>query len=1011
MNGDKKFTGFIDQQTSLSPTTILGITTAATTNNQFDQSMNIFRSTSISISNNDYDDNNDDYHQRQYQQQQLRLQSPQSLFLGKSWAYEKERNSYNYYRSEYDSNDNNSHDDNGNNGNSEESDEQDEQERLASLEALRYALHHAPFCRNMHTLMTVPNEECFEMIGIPTKCAIRIESFSYENILDNINLEIPKGKIYALLGSANNGKSLLLKCILGRIPIYNNSQAIEVFGQRPSLTPLSAICVGYMPQKIALHPELTIEQTLLYYGRLYQLPPSMIYLRIKMLNDFFFETNYQQKSSDYHHCFSSSSSSSTLTQTLVKDLDQGNQWRLSLMVAIIHSPPLLLLDEPTDNVDPFVRSTVWSYLEKLSEKDGMTIVFTTKHPEELCYAYKAGLMRDGHVYIEDRPEELLRNYHCRTYIQMYNKFCMSNIPRRLRPSIVYYQQTNNDGQGFSGNLTIPPPSQLSYQTTQCQSLGEEDSENSIEFQHHQHHHDSSSSDITEPVTYPMDKHDDDDHHHKDKHHTINSDDYDDGSGYSGDSMDVEDLQRSSLPLPMAQWPIAERRRTAYISHLFNFDFKRLYSLILKNFFIIIGNIRLIILFYFIFPAMQIILICFLSSRPLTSIHNLPVTIVAQPQDLNNPRIERLIRYTIDRTIFHPEIIVGDVNESIKRIRRGETLAVIIPWLIEQTVPNFQNSSQINDKNNGNDNNNNNDDDDFTYCDQLIYNWRMGFNSTMFGLRLHLDGSNFFINYLINFTLADSMQKLLANDERMHELMPFDCPQIYHWMKQNHIPISLEILNFRTKFSTLYENVRLRFIEFILPGTLLAIVFAYALVLTAYLFIKEQIAGLQERCLTAGASGIEILISHMISQSALFFLQELLLIFIMKNIFGIPRRTIRWYGPWSLISMLGFMGIIAGLFVGVICPRPSSAAFFISGIFIPGFVLSGIIWPVESLPRLFYYISLSLPLTQPINSLRYIIFRGLDLRFEKIISGFTISSLYIIILVLSTLIIFKIKTSS
>lgn len=85
--------------------------------------------------------------------------------------------------------------------------------------------------------------------------------------------------------------------------------------------------------------------------------------------------------------------------------------------------------------------------------------------------------------------------------------------------------------------------------------------------------------------------------------------------------------------------------------------------------------------------------------------------------------------------------------------------------------------------------------------------------------------------------------------------------------------------------------------------------------------------------------------------------------------------------------------------------------FSIGIFIPGFVLSGIIWPVESLPRLFYYISLSLPLTQPINSLRYIIFRGLDLRFEKIISGFTISSLYIIILVLSTLIIFKIKTSS
>lgn len=78
---------------------------------------------------------------------------------------------------------------------------------------------------------------------------------------------------------------------------------------------------------------------------------------------------------------------------------------------------------------------------------------------------------------------------------------------------------------------------------------------------------------------------------------------------------------------------------------------------------------------------------------------------------------------------------------------------------------------------------------------------------------------------------------------------------------------------------------------------------------------------------------------------------------------------------------------------------------------PGFILSGIIWPVESLPRFFYYISLSLPLTQPINSLRSIIFRGLDFRIGKITAGYTISSIYIVILVLSTLIIFKIKTSS
>lgn len=81
-----------------------------------------------------------------------------------------------------------------------EEEDAEEDNRLASLEALRYALHHAPFCKNMHTLMSIPNEEYYEMQGIPTKCAIRVEQLYYGNILDDVNIEVPKGKIYALLG-------------------------------------------------------------------------------------------------------------------------------------------------------------------------------------------------------------------------------------------------------------------------------------------------------------------------------------------------------------------------------------------------------------------------------------------------------------------------------------------------------------------------------------------------------------------------------------------------------------------------------------------------------------------------------------------------------------------------------------------------------------------------------------------------------------------------------------------
>lgn len=100
---------------------------------------------------------------------------------------------------------------------------------------------------------------------------------------------------------------------------------------------------------MALHPELTIEQTLLHYGRLYQLPIYMVMERINFLYRIFNlpDQNLQ-----------------------IRELNAGQKWRMSLAVAMIHSPPLLLLDEPTVNVDPLIRSSVWRRLERLCDEEG-----------------------------------------------------------------------------------------------------------------------------------------------------------------------------------------------------------------------------------------------------------------------------------------------------------------------------------------------------------------------------------------------------------------------------------------------------------------------------------------------------------------------------------------------------------------------------------------------------------------------------------------------------------------
>ena len=68
----------------------------------------------------------------------------------------------------------------------------------------------------------------------------------------------------------------------------------------------------------------------------------------------------------------------------------------------------------------------------------LTVLITTKYPEEIGMAYKVGLMRNGHIYAEDRPEDLRQRFGCITYDQLYNRFCESNTPRRIRDSIAPY---------------------------------------------------------------------------------------------------------------------------------------------------------------------------------------------------------------------------------------------------------------------------------------------------------------------------------------------------------------------------------------------------------------------------------------------------------------------------------------------------------------------------------------------------------------------------------------------
>ncbi|XP_042142911.1 ABC transporter G family member 23-like [Ixodes scapularis] len=209
-------------------------------------------------------------------------------------------------------------------------------------------------------------------------------------IFKGINVKVPRGVIYALLGSSGCGKTTLLRVILGRKPFQKGH--IRVFGLLPG-TPGSKIPgsnVGYMPQELALYDSFSIQETLVFFSRLYNLPKTQIEERIDFLLEFL-ELPERTR--------------------LVHYLSWGQKRRVSLAAALVHSPPLLILDEPTVGIDPVLRKSIWEHLVTLAAKDKMTIIITTHYIDEARLAGQVGFLRQGKLLAEAPPEDLMRGHN------------------------------------------------------------------------------------------------------------------------------------------------------------------------------------------------------------------------------------------------------------------------------------------------------------------------------------------------------------------------------------------------------------------------------------------------------------------------------------------------------------------------------------------------------------------------------------------------------------------------
>ncbi|XP_075986626.1 ABC transporter oskyddad [Anticarsia gemmatalis] len=235
-------------------------------------------------------------------------------------------------------------------------------------------------------------------------------------ILDGLNMTVPKGAIYGLLGASGCGKTTLLSCIVGRRRL--NSGEIWVLGGKPG-SPGSGVPgprIGYMPQEIALFGEFSIRETLIYFGWIANMDTKDVEERIDFLITLLQLPNPNRQ---------------------VKNLSGGQQRRTSLAAALIHDPELLILDEPTVGVDPVLRQSIWDHLVEITKGGRTTVIITTHYIDETKQADIIGLMRGGRFLAEESPTELIRRYQGESLEDVFLKLSvLQNLGKRRRSSIL-----------------------------------------------------------------------------------------------------------------------------------------------------------------------------------------------------------------------------------------------------------------------------------------------------------------------------------------------------------------------------------------------------------------------------------------------------------------------------------------------------------------------------------------------------------------------------------------------
>ncbi|WP_406159433.1 ABC transporter ATP-binding protein [Streptomyces sp. NBC_00882] len=213
-------------------------------------------------------------------------------------------------------------------------------------------------------------------------------------VLRGLAFDVPRGQITGLLGPSGCGKSTLMRSIVGTQAKVTGT--LDVLG-RPAGHPTLRTRIGYVTQAPSVYDDLTVRQNLDYFAAI--LAPG--------------RAAADRRRSDVTRAITDVDLT-THADSLAGNLSGGQRSRVSLAVALLGTPELLVLDEPTVGLDPVLRRDLWNLFHDIAARRGATLLISSHVMDEAERCHRLLLMREGEILADDTPEALRTRTHCDT---------------------------------------------------------------------------------------------------------------------------------------------------------------------------------------------------------------------------------------------------------------------------------------------------------------------------------------------------------------------------------------------------------------------------------------------------------------------------------------------------------------------------------------------------------------------------------------------------------------------